>query len=96
MSPKQYLPREQPPSHVLYILQPLEIAHSNSSSIAEDIRQKTHSFFEKNLLSLASSRPIGSLDNQLAVESISVVDINRLLKGSRDKDVTELPQSYHL
>lgn len=80
---------------MLNVLEPLEVADCHSSCVAEDVGEEAHSLLEQDLLSLAGSRPIGSLHDQLAVEPVGVVDVNGLLEGSWDEDVTALTHSYH-
>lgn len=80
---------------MLDVLEPLEVADSHSSCVAEDVREEAHSLLEQDLLSLAGSGTIGSLHDQLAVESVSVVDVDGLLEGSWDEDVAALRHCYH-
>ena len=80
---------------MLDVLEPLEVADRHSSSVAKDVGEEAHSLLEQDLLSLAGSRAIRSLYDQFAVEPISIVDVDRLLEGSWDEDVTALKDRYH-
>lgn len=80
---------------MLDVLEPLEVADCYSSCVAEDVGEEAHSFLEQDLLSLASSGTIGSLHDQLAVESVSIVEVDGLLEGSWDEDVAVLRNCYH-
>lgn len=75
---------------MLNVLEPLEVADCYSSSIAKDIGKEAYSLLEEDLFSLTSSWTISSLYDQLAVESISIVDVDGLLESSWDKDVAGL------
>jgi hypothetical protein len=79
---------------VLEVLQPFEIADCNSTSITEHIWQESNSFGEANLLSLDGCGPISSLDNNFALKSVSVVDVDGHFKCSWDKDIAEYQHFY--
>lgn len=80
---------------MLDVLQPFEVADSHSSSIAEDVGKEANSLFEEDLLSFTGCWAVGSLNDELAVESIGIVHVDRLLKGSRDEDIAGLLYCYH-
>lgn len=71
-----YLAEKTTPSNVLDILEPLEVADSDTTSVAEHIRQEAHSLLEQDLLSLAGGGTIGSLHDELALETVSIVDVD--------------------
>lgn len=74
---------------MLDVLEPLKVADCDTSSVAEHIRQEADSLFEENILALAGCWSVGSLDDQLALELVCVVDVDGLLEGCWDEDVTE-------
>jgi hypothetical protein len=81
---------------VVHVLQPFEITDGNTSCVAQDIWQELDPSAQKNLFSFNGGWPIGSFDNQLAVEFVSVVFVNRFFKSSRDKDIAKfISKSYH-
>lgn len=74
---------------MLNVLEPLEVADCDTSSVAEHIRQEADSLFEENILALAGCWSVGSLDDELALELVCVVDVDGLLEGCWDEDVAE-------
>lgn len=74
---------------MLNILEPLEIRHSDTTSIAKDIGQEIHSFAYQDLFSLCSRGAIGSFNNQFTLEFICVVSVDGLFKGSRNENIAE-------
>lgn len=85
------LPLSSHPSgtDVVKIFQPFEVAHSHSSSIAEDVGQELNALLEKNFLCLKSGGSIGSLHDELGLESVSVVNVDGLFQGGWDEEVTK-------
>lgn len=61
---------------MIEILEPFEITDSDSSSIAKNVGKELDSFFKEDFLTFKGSRTISSLDNQLGLEFISVVDVD--------------------
>lgn len=61
---------------MIEVLEPLEVADSDTSSIAEDVRKELNALSQQDLLALQSSGPISSLHNQLCLESIGVVHVD--------------------
>jgi hypothetical protein len=61
---------------VFDVLEPLEVGHSHTTTVAKHIRQEVHSLFEQDLFGLGSSRTVGSLNDQFTLETVSVVAIN--------------------
>ncbi len=59
-------------THVLQVLQPLEIADCHSASIAQHIRQEFYAFCETDLLALESGRAVGSFNHHFALEEMGV------------------------
>lgn len=72
---------------MLDVLEPFEVADCHSTAVAEHIWQEAHSLLEQDLLSLAGGGTVSGLHNQLAAETVGVVDVDRLLKGSRDENI---------
>lgn len=84
-----YLSEQSSPSDVFDVLEPLEVADGDSSSVAEHIRQEADSFFEEDVLALASGWPVSSLNDEFALELVSVVKVDGLLEGRGDENVTK-------
>lgn len=61
---------------MLEIFQPLEIADSHTTSIAEDVRQKFDAFGHGDSLSFDCGGTVGCLNNDAALESVSVEFVN--------------------
>lgn len=59
-------------THVLQVLQPLEIADCHATSIAQHVRQEFYSFGETDLLALESSGAVGSFNDHFALEEMGV------------------------
>jgi hypothetical protein len=72
---------------MVQILQPLEITHCYASTIKQNIWHEAYSLVFQYLFRLLSSGPVGPLSNNLALEPISILFVNGLLQGSRDKYV---------
>ena len=70
------------------VLEPLEVTHSHTTGVAEDIGEELDAFVKQNFLSLHSSWPVGCLHNQFGLEFVRVVDVDSLLQGSRDEEIT--------
>lgn len=75
--------------HVLEVLQPLEIADSDSTSIAEDVRQESDTLGQADLLSFDGGGAIGSLHDDFALEEMGIVDVDGHFESGRDENVTE-------
>jgi hypothetical protein len=75
---------------VVEVLQPFEVADSDTSSIAENIGQELNSFVEENLFSFEGSGSIGCFNNQFGFESMGIIDIDRLFKSGRDEEIAKL------
>ena len=61
---------------MLQILKPFKVRHSDTTTITKYIRKETNPFPQKNILSCPCSRSISSLNNQLAIELISIILID--------------------
>lgn len=72
---------------MIHILQPLEVADSNTTSIAQHIGQELDASWEEDLLSFNCGWAIGSLDDEFAVEFVCVVAVDWFLEGGGDEDV---------
>jgi hypothetical protein len=58
------------------VFKPLEVRHSDTTTIAKNIWKEASTFSQKYLLCSSSSRSIGSLDDELTIEFISIVLID--------------------
>ena len=74
---------------MLDVFEPLEVRNSNTTTIAKHIRKETDTSPQEDILGPSGGGSIGSLDNKLAVEFLSIVSIDCLLKSSGDEDVTK-------
>jgi len=74
---------------VINVFEPFEIANSDTSSVTENIRQKLDSLLKEDLFCLKSSGTIGSLNYELGLESVGIVDVDRFFKSSGDKEIAE-------
>ena len=72
---------------MLDVLEPLEVADCDTSSVAEHVRQEAHSLFKEDILTLAGCRSICSLNDELALELVCVVDVDGLLEGCWDEEI---------
>ena len=61
---------------MVHVLQPFEVTDSDTTSVTQDIRQELDSSSEKDLFSLNGGWSVGSLDNEFAVELVSVVSVD--------------------
>lgn len=75
---------------MIEIFQPFEVADSDSTGIAENIRQELDSLLQQNLLSLESSGAVGCLNDEFGLESVGVADVDGLLQGGWDEEITRL------
>ena len=74
---------------MLDIFQPLKVRDGDTTTIAQDIGKEADTFFQQNFLAFASGGTVGSFNDQFALEPVSVVAVDGLLKGSRDEDVAK-------
>ena len=72
------------------ILQPFEVRDSHTTSVAENIGKETDSFTEQNLFSSSGSGTIGSLNDEFALEFISIISVDGLFVGGRDENIAKL------
>lgn len=70
------------------VLQPLEVRAGNTTSIGEHVGNDNNSLGIENFLSHEGSRTVSSFQDNLALESVSVLVVDGLLLGSGDEDVT--------
>ena len=75
---------------MLEVLQPFKIRHSDTTSVAENIRKEADSFSEKNLFGSSGGGSVGSFDDDFALEFICVVSVDGLFESSRNEKVTRL------
>ena len=71
------------------VLQPFEVTNGDTSCVAKNVGKELNALFQKNLLGFESCRAIGSLNNQASLELVSIVDVDGLLKGSWNEEITE-------
>lgn len=74
---------------MLDILEPFEVGHGHTTSIAQDIRQEANSFSDENLFCSHSGWTIGSFDDKFALEAVSIVSIDGLFESSGNEDITK-------
>lgn len=77
-------------SHVVEVLQPLEVADGDTTGVNEDIREEDNSLLGEDLLSSDCGGTICSLRDHLALELVSVVLVHSLLERSRNEHVALL------
>lgn len=75
---------------MLEVLEPFEIGDGHTTCVAENIRKETDSFGEKNLFGSSCGWTVGSFDDELALELVSVVSVDGLFEGSRDEEIARL------
>lgn len=80
---------------MLNILEPLEVRHSDTTSVAKHIGQEVYSFANQNLFCLCSGGAIGSFNDQFTLEFVCVVSVDGLFEGSWNEDIAESLQKYH-
>lgn len=78
---------------MIEVLEPFEVAHSHTAGVAENVGEELDAFVKQNFLSLHSGRPVGCLHNQFGLELVRVVDVDSLLQGSRNKEITFIVDS---
>ena len=74
---------------MLEVLEPLEIADSDTSSIQEDIRKEADTLSSADPFPFQGGGAIGSLDYDFALETMGIVLVDGHLEGSRDEEITE-------
>lgn len=75
-------------SNVVEVLQPFEIAHCDTSYIAQDVWEEDNSFLQTDLFSSKGCGSVSSLSNDFALELVSVCFVNCLFEGGGDENVT--------
>ena len=80
---------------MLDVLEPLEVADSDTAAVAEHVGEEADALLEQDGLALGGGGAVGSLHDQLALEIVGVVDVDRLLEGGRDEDIAKLDSLYH-
>lgn len=80
---------------MLQVLEPLEVADGDTAGVAEYVGQELHSLGQEDFLCSLSGGSVGGLNDQLAVELVGVVYVDRLLECGRNENITELWTSYH-
>lgn len=69
------------------VLEPFEVTDSDSSGIAENVGQELNALFEQDLLAFKSSGSICGFNNQLCLEPVSILDVDRLLQCCRNEEI---------
>ena len=75
---------------VIQVFKPLEIRAGNTSSVGEHVGHNDDTSLFKSVLRAESSRSVGALKDDLALEQVAVVLRNSFFLGSRDQDITLL------
>lgn len=74
---------------MLDVLEPFEVADSDTTAIAEDVWEEADALLEEDVLALTSCRAVSSLYDQLALEPVSIVDVDGLFEGSGNEDIAK-------
>lgn len=77
-------------SNVIQILEPLKVRAGHTSTVGEHVGNNNNSFSVENLFGHEGSRTVSSFENNLALEFISVVNVDSLFLGSGNEDITVL------
>lgn len=77
-------------SHVIEVLEPLEVAGSHTSGIAQDIGQELDSLSKQFFLSTESSGSVGSLNDEGSLELVGILQVNGLFEGGGDEEIAKL------
>ena len=75
---------------MIQILEPLKVRAGHTSTVGEHVGNNNNSFSVENLFSHEGGRTVSSFENNLALEFISVVDVDSLFLGSGNEDITVL------
>jgi hypothetical protein len=74
---------------VIEVLEPFEVADSDTSCIAENVRQKLDSLLEEDLFSLKSGGAVGGFNDEPGLEPVGIVDVDGFFEGSGDEEIAE-------
>lgn len=70
------------------VLQPLEVRASHTTSVGEHVRDNNNTFSIENFFSHEGGRTVSSFQDNLALEFVSVVNVDSFLLGSGKEDIT--------
>ena len=74
---------------VLQVLKPFEITDCHTTSIAENVGEEPDSLGEADLLAFDGGGTVGSFNDELALEPVSIVAIDGHFQGSGDEKIAE-------
>lgn len=74
-------------SDMFQILQPFEIADSNTTCITQNIRQELNTLVSQDLFTFHCGWSIGSLNDKFGLELVSIVLVDGLLQSSWNEEV---------
>jgi len=73
--------------NVIQVLEPLEVGAGHTTAVGKHVGHGDDITGKECLLSVEGSRAVSTLNNNLALEVITVILVDSLLLGSRDEDV---------
>jgi hypothetical protein len=73
---------------MVQIFEPLKIADSHATRVAEDIRQELNSIMQHYLLCLKSGRAVCCLDDKLGLKTAGIANIDGFLQSRRNEEIT--------
>lgn len=71
------------------VFQPLEVTNGDTSCVTKNVGKELNAFIQKNFLGFKSCGTVGGFNNQASLELVSIVDVDRLLKGGWNEEITE-------
>jgi hypothetical protein len=77
-------------SNMVQVLEPLEVGTGDATAVGEHVGHDNDTLLLKNGLGAESSGSVGTLNNDLAVEHVSVVLVDSALFGGRDENIALL------
>lgn len=84
------LPEHSAELLMLQVLQPLEVADGNASSVGKEVGDNADLLLEKDCLAVGGGGTVGSLKEELSLDLVGVVDVDGLLNGAWCQDITGL------
>ena len=76
------------PEEALNVLHPFKVAHGDAASIRQDVRDDYDTLLEENFIGLRGRGAIGSLGNDLCLNTVGVRGSDDALSGRGNQDVT--------
>lgn len=80
---------------MLNVFKPFKVGNSDTTTIAKHIGKEADTSPQEDILGPSGSGSICSLDDKFAVEFLSIVGVDCLLKSGRDKNIAKLGRFYH-